>query len=144
MKFTNEIEYEVRAEARIATTRNSRLRFGQAVFNYLYQFYPELAEKIRGTEYDPFHNSFNVERMFNYFYSLNTPTCQRCGEKGKVVELKEGVAMIPITGVLHSAIQLESDIRDPKSTDYNGVTMTTVGSELGPCLKCPECGYSRA
>ena len=33
-------------------------RFGQAVFNYLYLVRPDIADKIRATEYDPFHRTF--------------------------------------------------------------------------------------
>lgn len=31
-------------------------RLGQAIFNHLLEVRPDLAEQIRGTELDPFHN----------------------------------------------------------------------------------------
>lgn len=33
------------------------IRWGQAMFNALYELYPEVAETVRGTEYDPFYKS---------------------------------------------------------------------------------------
>jgi len=38
-----------------ARNRPSEWREGQAAFNYLFQDFPELAIKIRGTNLDPFH-----------------------------------------------------------------------------------------
>ncbi len=32
-------------------------RYGQTLFNYLLQHRPELAEKIRSTEFDPFYKT---------------------------------------------------------------------------------------
>ena len=38
------------------------LRFGQALFNTLESLYPELADEVRGTEYDPYHLDYNKDR----------------------------------------------------------------------------------
>lgn len=41
----------------VAIARNNypSWRLGQTYFNVLYQYYPELADSIRSTEYDPFY-----------------------------------------------------------------------------------------
>lgn len=36
---------------------NGTLRWGQALFNALYELFPEVADSIRGGEYDPFYKS---------------------------------------------------------------------------------------
>jgi hypothetical protein len=44
-------------------------RIGQAYFNYLFQINPDLANKIRETQYDPFyadHTSNSEERISNF------------------------------------------------------------------------------
>ena len=42
-------------EVQSAIRCNPAWRSGQAYFNTLYQFRPDLSEKIRGTRLDPFH-----------------------------------------------------------------------------------------
>ncbi len=37
--------------------RDTKERYGQAMFNHLHEVQPELAEKVRGTEMDPFYCS---------------------------------------------------------------------------------------
>lgn len=39
-----------------AGTRRNDMRLGQTLFNKLYQCNPEVADLIRGTSADPFHN----------------------------------------------------------------------------------------
>mgnify|MGYP003645749907 CR=1 FL=1 len=39
----------------ITRARVKKERIGQALFNHLYQVKPELAEKVRGTDMDPFY-----------------------------------------------------------------------------------------
>ena len=47
-------------------------REGQAYFNLLFKDYPELAEEIRGTEYDPFYadhmknSKERINKFLNY------------------------------------------------------------------------------
>lgn len=46
-------------------------RLGQILFNVLYQLYPELADNIRGTQYDPYYiNSPNTEVVKRFFKYL--------------------------------------------------------------------------
>ena len=42
------------------------IRQGQAMFNILYEMYPELAEQIRGTDLDPFHFDDGV-RIYHFW-----------------------------------------------------------------------------
>lgn len=39
---------------------NSNWRYGQTCFNVLYEYAPDLANSIRGTELDPFHDDRRV------------------------------------------------------------------------------------
>jgi hypothetical protein len=57
---------------------------------------------------------------------VDAPSCPKCK-----VALKPGQAMLPVVGGLP-----DSDIGG------DVVTVSVVGGKLGPCLKCPECGYS--
>jgi len=44
-------------------------RYGQALFNYLAEVNPALAEKIRGTDNDPFHKTAHqLTDPLNYIY----------------------------------------------------------------------------
>lgn len=36
-------------------------RYGQAVFNTCHSLFPEIADSLRGTEYDPFYEDTRVE-----------------------------------------------------------------------------------
>ena len=40
-------------------------RKGQAYFNYLYQLHPDVANEIRGTEYDPFYLNSRIDKFLN-------------------------------------------------------------------------------
>jgi hypothetical protein len=47
-----------------------RWRYGQAVFNTLYDLEPERADEIRGTRMDPFHalnNDLRLARFWDWF-----------------------------------------------------------------------------
>ncbi|MCK5788963.1 MAG: hypothetical protein KAH32_08185, partial [Chlamydiia bacterium] len=46
---------EILSEADAQRVTQPYLRRGQAFFNIMYERYPELADSIRATEYDPFH-----------------------------------------------------------------------------------------
>jgi hypothetical protein len=41
-------------------------RYGQTCFNVFDSLYPELADKIRGTERDPFHNDDRVPEFLGF------------------------------------------------------------------------------
>ena len=45
---------------------HKNMRYGQALFNALYILNEELANEIRGTELDPFHNDRRVDMFLNY------------------------------------------------------------------------------
>lgn len=42
------------------------LRYGQAFFNALCKLYPECAETVRGTEYDPFYSDSKMEKCIEF------------------------------------------------------------------------------
>jgi hypothetical protein len=44
------------------------VRIGQAYFNTLSVIRPELAEQIRGTDFDAFHDNNLLPKMLNYAY----------------------------------------------------------------------------
>lgn len=52
---------EIKSEAHRLLAKNKELRFGQAVYNYAFDLYPELCMKIVGTEKDCFYDSNKVE-----------------------------------------------------------------------------------
>jgi len=45
-------------------------RFGQAVFNYTYQEFPDAADKIRGTEYDCFYDDSKIPKFIKKLMKL--------------------------------------------------------------------------
>lgn len=45
-------------------------RFGQAVFNYLHRVRPDVADQIRGTECDPFYQTFVDDAVWARIESL--------------------------------------------------------------------------
>jgi hypothetical protein len=48
--------------------KNHFLRYGQALFNTLYERYPELANKITGTDIDPFYKDTNIDKFLSFLY----------------------------------------------------------------------------
>lgn len=44
---------------------NRHLRAGQAFFNAIYQLHPNLADTIRGTELDPFHQDKKINILIS-------------------------------------------------------------------------------
>ena len=45
---------------------HSSLRKGQNTFNYLHQEYPQIADKVRGTESDPFYNDNKLGAFYQW------------------------------------------------------------------------------
>jgi hypothetical protein len=45
----------------ISRARNTGERYGQAMFNHLWEVRPDLSEKVRGTDKDPFY----VDRLYD-------------------------------------------------------------------------------
>ena len=50
-------------------SQNPSWRKGQTVFNCLYNLYPELANKIRATELDPFYVDERIPQTLEYVYN---------------------------------------------------------------------------
>ncbi len=50
-------------------TMNSKQRLGQCLFNSLYEFDPKLADSIRGTDKDPFHNNSVISTCLIHIFS---------------------------------------------------------------------------
>jgi hypothetical protein len=48
-------------QVRIAELKHPEWRHGQAMFNVLYDMNPRLADRIRGTDLDPFHKKEGAE-----------------------------------------------------------------------------------
>lgn len=57
MKLTKEQIGEVIKKSRELNKVYPEWRIGQSFFNSLYIMYPEIADEIRGTKYDPFHRT---------------------------------------------------------------------------------------
>ena len=41
-------------------------RIGQTYFNVLLDFYPNIAEEVRGTEFDPFYQDGQIEKFLAF------------------------------------------------------------------------------
>ena len=67
----NELKVKVLIEAPLL---HPEWREGQAYFNYLLQDYPEVANEIRGGEYDPFYadHMYNAKERINNFLNYIT------------------------------------------------------------------------
>lgn len=48
------------------SVRQQHIRAGQSLFNTLYDFDSKVADKIRGTEVDPFHIDANIKDFLVY------------------------------------------------------------------------------
>jgi hypothetical protein len=75
MKKSNQEPAKLNAEQLLAYIAGckgniSGQRLGQALFNNLYRMHPELADSIRGTEVDPFHNN---NKIADFFEAITTP-----------------------------------------------------------------------
>lgn len=46
--------------------KHPHIRYGQAVFNLLYESFPELADEIRGGGLDPFHHDDRVPQLIDW------------------------------------------------------------------------------
>jgi hypothetical protein len=52
------------------TAEHPELRIGQAYFNSLYSLDPEAAERIRGTDTDPFYNDGVIPKFLGYLKEM--------------------------------------------------------------------------
>lgn len=62
--MTTEQINEIHFHANKAYEKYEGWRLGQSYFNVLYTYYPDKADSIRGTEYDPYHKSNNQLQPF--------------------------------------------------------------------------------
>lgn len=46
--------------------RNPSWRQGQALFNAMYELFPEVSETVRGTLNDPFYKDTRIEKCFEF------------------------------------------------------------------------------
>lgn len=58
------------ARARELRRQNPNYRWGQALFNALYDINPELADHVRGTGADPFYDNSKINHFY-YYLQLN-------------------------------------------------------------------------
>ncbi len=58
------------AEVRKAQIMHPEWRAGQTLFNVLYEHRPDLAEQIRGTQFDPFHCRTALQDTYTNALSL--------------------------------------------------------------------------
>ncbi len=64
--------YIVEGNSKVGTMKNmetNKLRVGQKAFNDFAEKYPELVEKITGTEFDPFYDDSKIE---SFYLRVNT------------------------------------------------------------------------
>jgi len=54
-------------DAVVIMNKNKHLRYGQVLFNHLADVRPDLSEKIRGTDIDPFYLSSPRDERFDAF-----------------------------------------------------------------------------
>jgi hypothetical protein len=54
----------------VTRARNSQERYGQAMFNHLRQVRPDLAERVRGTDKDPFYVSALTDPRWDRFVAF--------------------------------------------------------------------------
>jgi len=59
-------EFEQEYLTNILNKKPDFIRKGQALFNYLYDVHPNLADEIRGTIIDPFHIDRNIPKTLSY------------------------------------------------------------------------------
>jgi len=64
-KLNVEQSKEFRKKVVESLVANKKYRAGQAMFNVLYETHPTLANSIRGTEADPFHNNKHISNFLN-------------------------------------------------------------------------------
>lgn len=55
-------------------TQNPSWRKGQALFNAMLITMPGIAEKVRATQYDPFHQDSRIEECIKYITGFNDVT----------------------------------------------------------------------
>ena len=67
-KWTIEIEREIITGALEMIKTNSKLRYGQAVSNYLEDNYPNLYEVVKSQGLDPFYNDKLVHKMISFLW----------------------------------------------------------------------------
>ena len=65
-------------------------RTGQAYFNALSELYPEIAELIRATDYDPFYDDKKLIKFFDYLESYNNTDDTLNWANNKIKENKNG------------------------------------------------------
>jgi len=58
------------ASVRSACNAYPHWRYGQILFNVLHDGWPEIANKIRGTENDPFYEEREGERINKFFKEI--------------------------------------------------------------------------
>jgi hypothetical protein len=68
-KFTTYIVEGNSKASTIKKMETNKLRVGQKAFNDFAEKYPELVEKITGTEFDPFYDDSKIE---SFYLRVNT------------------------------------------------------------------------
>lgn len=58
-------EFAVQA-GRYYRQNKAEMRYGQAVFNHLYEIRPDIADKLRGTKLDPFHDIVVFDEVWDF------------------------------------------------------------------------------
>ena len=66
MNLTNDEYIEFRKQLKETLKEFPSLRKGQIMFNVLYEVKPELADKIRSSNIDPFYNDNNIPEFMKY------------------------------------------------------------------------------
>ncbi|HMT01742.1 MAG TPA: hypothetical protein PKD00_00290 [Burkholderiales bacterium] len=66
-RIINEKDYYSFVEqAENLVINNPSLRLGQCLFNIFFENYPDIINKIKNTDKDPFYNNNNIVKFLNY------------------------------------------------------------------------------
>ena len=115
-----------------SVAKHPELRIGQAFFNELYKYLPELAETVRGTEADPFHVDDYTHPKMNLFYDA---IVERDKEESKDIKYEKVDGLVTsalsVADLNHYVINAAMNImaltnNDPKVQEECGVIIDTV------------------
>ena len=83
------------------TDKPKNIRYGQYVFNRCYDISSRVANQLRSTEHDCFHNNNRIKEFVIYFTEIYTKsvisgTCMRCKDDNKYIEFMGTYEDVPL------------------------------------------------
>jgi len=131
---------------------NTKWRYGQSLFNTLYDMQPEVANEIRGSELDPFYQErgHNFDEFFKFVdCRIDKGTgeckgiCRRCVHDG---DIKGGAGTCKVCGKYVSNVAYHESVwgKEPKTCICKGTRTlhhSVDGSLTGETVEypCPYC-----